>query len=238
MYKTAPSISSDLLRELLVPSDQLMTDLNDSNGILATSLRCLALLGDVMTLCLPSPEEGDTPLSSARRARANETSRPIEWTALLEGLWKWYSRRPTDFQALIEFENHEATFPTILFTSAAGVSVNMIYHTAMLLLLTHWPPSIMLVDCFTKAGADHAQISPHWHARRVCGIALNSDPEHTRCWDPCMIAAFSLAARLTRNPNQRNDIFGCLNSVRTAGWRVDGLVRKLHEEWTQPIIEI
>lgn len=215
-----------------------MRDVNDFNGILATSLRCLALLGDVMTLCLASPEEDGRPVSRARPTRANKTSQPIEWTSLLKELWKWYSSRPMDIQALIEIEGSEATFPTVLFTSPTGIAVNMIYHSAMLLLLSHWPPNIMLVDWSTKAGADQAQMSPLWHASRVCGIALKSDPEHTKCWDPCMIAAFSVAARLTTNSNQRNDILTCLNQVRTAGWRVDGLVKRLREEWTQSIIDL
>ncbi|KEF63232.1 uncharacterized protein A1O9_01209 [Exophiala aquamarina CBS 119918] len=223
---------SDLLRELLVPSDDLIADVNDSNGIMRTSLHCLALLGDVMTLCLPLSEEEDSLVPPSQSTREKEKSRLTDWTHLLDQLWKWHSSRPTEVQALIEIDDHEATFPTILFTSSAGIFVNMTYHAAMLLLLDHWPSNNLLVPFSSKAGVVETQVSPLWHARRVCGIALNSDPEHSKCWDPCMIAEFALAARLTPNPNQRNELLVCLDKVRMAGWRVDGLVRRLREEWS------
>lgn len=103
----------------------------------------------------------------------------------------------------------------------------MTYHAAMLLLLNHWPSNGLLVS-----GVEQDQVSPLWHARRVCGIALNSDPEHTKCWDPCMIAAFAFAARFITTAHQRNELLACLNQARMAGWRLDGLVRRLREEWT------
>lgn len=209
---------------------------SDRNKLLATSLRCLILLGDVMTLCLPTPEDKATADLTKHTARAKEAaSQTTEWTTLLEGLWRWYSSRPTEMQALVEIgdshEGEEAVFPTILFTASVGISVNMSYHAAMFLLLTHWPSSIFLVDCFNSIGADPAQMSATGHARRVCGIAINSDPEHTKCWDPCMIASFALAARSTTLPSQRNEILSCLNQVRMAGWRIDGLVRRLRDGW-------
>lgn len=238
MFETAPLISSNLFRELLLPSDNAMIEGSGSNKLLATSLRCLILLGDVMTLCLPSPEEKTAADLTKHTAKAKETSQATEWTTLLEGLWQWYSSRPREMQPLVEIDdddnnnNRETTFPTILFTASVGISVNMSYHAAMFLLLSHWPSNIVLLDCFNSIGADPAQMSPTEHAHRVCGIAINSDPEHTKCWDPSMIASFALAARVSTLPSQRSEILSCLNIVRMAGWRVDGLVRRLRDGWT------
>jgi len=239
MYGTAPSVSSDLLRELLVPSDDLIADTNGAYGIMRHSLHCMALLGDVMTLCLPSREDDGLAegASTTKPARSKGSSQLTNWTALLDQLWKWYSTRPVEAHALMEIEGIEATFPTIIFTSPAGIFVNMIYHAAMLLLLNHWPSNDLLVNFCSKAGVGGDQLSPTWHARRVCGIALNSDPEHTKCWDPCMIAAFALAARTATSAHQRNELLACLNQVRMAGWRIDGLVRRLREEWTEAMAD-
>ncbi|EXJ77779.1 hypothetical protein A1O3_10008, partial [Capronia epimyces CBS 606.96] len=157
------------------------------------------------------------------------------WKVLLEKLWKWHTRRPTEIHALVDAEDREASFPTIIFTSSAGVSANITYHTSMLLLFSHQPCAISPVDWHSMTGADEAQMSPLWHARRVCGIALNSDPEHTKCWDPCLIAAFTLAAQQMTHPAQQTDLLACLDRVRAAGWHIDGLVRKLREHWGRSI---
>lgn len=232
MFETAPSISSDLFRELLLPSDNAMIEHVDSSKILSTSLHCLALLGDVMTLCLAPSDKND--MSSGRRPhRERDILRPDEWTALLSQLWEWYKTRPVQMQSLAEINHdHEASFPTILLATPVGISVNMSYHAAMFLLLSHWPADMPLEDCFNVVEIDQAQMSPGYHVRRVCGIALNSDPEHTKCWDPCAIAAFSLAARSITLSSQRNEILSCFDQVRKAGWRIDGLVRRLQNEWT------
>jgi hypothetical protein len=237
MYETAPTISSDLLREISVPLSTYAPEPNGFHRVLVTCLRCLALLSDVMSLCLQLPAQEAMPAEIALSAPTG-TSRAEKWKALLEELWECQTTRLTEVQALMEAEDDgEATFPAVLFTSAAGISANITYHTAMLLLLDHQPRTISLTDWHSKTGADVAQTSPFWHARRVCGIALNSDPEHTKCWDPCMIAAFSLAARRMTHPAQQNNLLACLDGVRAAGWRIDGLVRRLREEWGRSVYD-
>ncbi|KAI0473946.1 hypothetical protein GGR56DRAFT_649741 [Xylariaceae sp. FL0804] len=50
-----------------------------------------------------------------------------------------------------------------------------------------------------------------------------------------MLAALFLAARRVTRPCQQVEIVACLGRVRRAGWRTDGLVQRLRDEWGGPV---
>lgn len=237
LKQATPVTISDLIDQIPSPSKTYEASFDQSQKILDSCLRCLRLLYDVMNLCLPVLQAGDDNDAAPPRATASTlvggASRVARWKQLLGKLWTWQADRPPELQPLVEVEGREATFPTVTFPSGAGISSNTLYHTAMLLLLDNQPQSISpLTKWDGKPELDAAaQFPPLWHARRVCGIALNSDPEHTRCWDPCMIAAFWVAARRMTHPSQQNDILACLDRVKRADWHIDGLVQRLRDEW-------
>jgi hypothetical protein len=232
MNQTAPVMISELREQALNPSRTSEVRIDQSQMILDASLCCLGLLADVMNLCLPLPEpEDDVAHSPSAVSTLVGASRVARWKKLLDELWAWHKNRPPELLQLMEAEGREATFPTVVFASGAGISSNTLYHTAMLLLFSNKPQLISLTEWHQSSELEVAQTSPLWHARRVCGIATNSDPEHTQCWDPCMIAAFSFAARRMTHPSQQNDIIACLRRVKGAGWHIDGLVQKLRDEW-------
>ncbi|KAH8893754.1 hypothetical protein GQ53DRAFT_623715, partial [Thozetella sp. PMI_491] len=117
-------------------------------------------------------------------------------------------------------------FPTVVFTNTAGVSANMIGHAAMFLLLSHrprmpWPQA-------GSRNATAAYLSPQWHARYICGIAMSSSQ---KCWDPCMISSLAVAARRMTHPDQQRELLSCLDGVKASGWQVDGLTTRLRTEW-------
>ncbi|KAF3064633.1 hypothetical protein GL218_01433 [Daldinia childiae] len=185
-----------------------------------------------MNICLPISEAEDYVASfEAVVLPLVGASRVAKWKELIDELRKWQMNRPPELEQLMEVEGREATFPVVIYAGGAGILSNALYHTAMLLLLSNRPQSISLAELYRSSELDVAQMSPLWHARRVCGIALNSEPEHTHCWDPCMIAAFALAARRMTHPAQQNDIVACLGRVKAAGWHIDSLVQRLRDEW-------
>lgn len=234
LKQATPVTISDLIDQIPSPSKTYEASFDQSQKILDSCLRCLRLLYDVMNLCLPVLQDNDAaPPRATASTLVGGASRVARWKQLLGKLWTWQADRPPELQPLVEVEGREATFPTVTFPSGAGISSNTLYHTAMLLLLDNQPQSISpLTKWDGKPELDAAaQFPPLWHARRVCGIALNSDPEHTRCWDPCMIAAFWVAARRMTHPSQQNDILACLDRVKRADWHIDGLVQRLRDEW-------
>ncbi|KAI0847754.1 hypothetical protein F5Y00DRAFT_240368 [Daldinia vernicosa] len=230
--QTSPDrITYYIHRLLRLAKKHIDTD-SQSHEALYASIHCLEILTDVMNLCLPISEAEDYVASSeAVVLPLVGASRVAKWKELLNELRKWQMNRPPELEQLIEVEGREAAFPVVIFAGGAGVSSNTLYHTAMLLLLGNRPQSISLAELHRNSELDVAQMSPFWHARRVCGIALNSEPEHTHCWDPCMIAAFALAARRMTHPAQQNDIVACLSRVKAAGWHIDSLVQRLRDEW-------
>ncbi|KAI0188768.1 hypothetical protein EV127DRAFT_116719 [Xylaria flabelliformis] len=201
---------------------------DQSQEILGASLQCLELLIDAMSFSFPMTQTSDkttTPILSG-------ASRFEKWKELVERLYAWHMGRPEDLKPLVELENPEDTFPTVIFTNGAGISSNVVYHAAMFLLLSNKSQPVSLDEQGRKLGIDATQMLPHWHAHRICGIAINSEPEYTNCWDPVTIAAFSLVARRMTHRSQQNDILNCFNRLKATGWRTDGLVDKLQGEWT------
>lgn len=239
MNQTAPTAISGTIRLILSPPKSPETSNDQRQNAHDASLNCLGLLADVMNLCLPpqAPED-HTAASQPTLSTPVSVSRATLWKDLLHELCTWSTTRPPELQPLTETEARDAAFPTVIFASGAGISSNTLYHTAMHLLLTNKPQqSISPTEPGLRGNlepeldADKARLSPLWHARRVCGIALHSEPEHTKCWDPCMIAAFALVARRMTHMSQQDDVLACLGRIKVAGWNVDGLVRRLRDEW-------
>ncbi|CAH0050729.1 unnamed protein product [Clonostachys solani] len=152
------------------------------------------------------------------------------WMELSQSLNIWYANRPQDFKPMVELEdslNETDTnlFPTILFTNAAAVLANQLYHTAMLLLLQNRPRTLS-----KDAAGRSILVSPLWHAQRVCGISLNNED---RCgWDFCLVASLFLAAqRMTYEPQQNAVLGGFHRIAAITGWNLSGLSEHLSSLW-------
>ena len=188
------------------------------------ALRCIVIATNITKLCFDPPEHG-------RITAVFPESRTARWRDLMNDLLSWYSRRPNDMHALIENEGHTNTFRAIIFTNAGAAWANMMYHTCMLILITHKPGSVLLRSEYDKTKADQRHMSSLWHVQRVCGIGTSSNPQ---CWDPCMIAAFYVAAQRMTQINQQKELIACLERVRATGWHIEGLTTRLREEWCLP----
>ncbi|KAH8881817.1 hypothetical protein GQ53DRAFT_466759 [Thozetella sp. PMI_491] len=233
MCETAPVMISKLLRQISTPLETREASLDQPRAILNASLSCLGLLADVMTLCYSQSDIGiESPLPQDAAPTSGSESRPSHWKRLLGELSTWHTNRPPELQCLMETESPDASFPTVICAGGAAISCNSLYHAAMMLLLSNRPQSISLAeDWVGKPKLEAVRMSPIWHARRLCGILLHSDPEQSKCWDPCMIAACWFVARRLTHMSQQEDILACLGRVKAAGWHIDGLVQKLRQEW-------
>ncbi|KAI1356106.1 hypothetical protein F5Y01DRAFT_268543 [Xylaria sp. FL0043] len=227
MYQTAPVWIPELAHQIQSQSVTNHLDCSNSQQILSACVRCLQLLVDTMELSFHLSDA----MSHATTSNTTDPSPVDTWKRLLDGLHAWYSSRPASLIPLLEIEGTENTFPSILFTSGAGIASNIIYHTAMLLLLDNKPSLLSLDEQAKEAGMHGVNMSPHWHAYRICGIAINSEPEYTSSWDPSTIAAFSFAAHRTRHGAQQDCIITFIDRLKIAGWHVDGLADRLRSEW-------
>lgn len=222
MHEVAPTWAPEVLRDTVLKS-------SGGDEVLNTSLHCLSLLGEVMGLCF-EPSGYSTTTQAAEPAHPHG-SRLDRWKVILAELQSWYDGRPPELRSLAELENQETVFPTVLFTSSAGMSANVIYHMAMHLLLSHEPRMSHHAHELDQDPGKFANTSPLWHLRRVCGIALTGKEQYAQCWDPCMIAAFFFAAQRMTHQTQQRELLACFESVKTAGWRLDKLIHRLRQEW-------
>lgn len=151
---------------------------------------------------------------------------PVQrWTTLNDALEVWYANRPDEFQTMAEIDSDEALFPVVMLTNGAAVLANQLYHTAMLLLLQSKPRTLQAV-----AGKTSMASSPLWHARRVCGIALNNDRRDM--WDLSLVASLYVAAqRMTYEP-QQHAILEYFDRIRViTSWNVDAFATRLRQDW-------
>lgn len=147
------------------------------------------------------------------------------WRDIVDQLNAWYSQRPQEFLSVVEIEMADDGFPLILFTSGAAVFGNQLYHTAMFLLLRHKPRTVMLPSRHRSS-----TMSTLWHARRICGIALNND--RRECWDMSLVASLLVAARTMTHEAQHHVLLAGLDKVeRLTGWGLSVVRDILRAEW-------
>lgn len=200
--------------------------------------QALLLCAKTLAFCFPEDE------SSVQAAG------PVveTWRTLVNELDAWHTSRPGDFEPMVDTDAQQASsppststststssssypFPTILFTTGAAVLANQLYHTAMLLLLSHKPRSWrMAYPLPASLAAGSITQSPLWHAQQACGIALNNDRRD--CWDPCLVASLLVAARgMTHEEQQAAVLSGLARIADVTRWRLAGVVQELKREW-------
>ena len=150
-----------------------------------------------------------------------------DWMQIVSDLSDWYSTRPQEFQPMLElgFETPiDGSFPVILFTNGAGVFGNQLYHTAMLLLTQSKPRTARYIN------SNRSIISPLWHAKRICSIALNND--RRECWDLSLLASFLIAAKRMTHESQQNEILMGFDRIKAIiGWDLSESIRRLRKDW-------
>ena len=149
-----------------------------------------------------------------------------DWVQIIDELSEWYHNRPQEFHPMLELSIQDPgeNFPVVLFSHGAGVFGNQLYHTAMLLLIQAKPRTAKLVNY------QPAIMSPLWHARQICSIALNND--RRECWDLSLLASFLVAARRMTHESQHNEILNGFDRIRAlTGWDIHESLCPLREEW-------
>ncbi|KEQ86832.1 hypothetical protein M438DRAFT_268432 [Aureobasidium pullulans EXF-150] len=106
-------------------------------------------------------------VSSRGTSTEGDSSYSAKWRALFDLLIDWHANRPREMQPLIpgtSEKDDEGPFPVVIYTNAAAVSANQLYHTATLLMLQAKPSGVKV----------RGQRSMFWHARQVIGISVSN----------------------------------------------------------------
>ncbi|TFB02190.1 hypothetical protein CCMA1212_005719, partial [Trichoderma ghanense] len=214
LMKETPSIVDGTILEASIKSSSQKRD--DSNHLeILHAYESLVLCTKALEI---SCGDGETPcLNTESRPRA------VRWKSIVNSLNDWYTNRPPAFYPVIDLNSEGSPFPALYFTGGSGTLANQLYHTSMMLLLAHKPRTLQLDQRRSPS------LSQLWHARRICGIAVNNN--RCECWDPCLLASFYQAARHMTHETQQKEILMGFNRVSALGWRVDGFIERLRQEW-------
>lgn len=152
------------------------------------------------------------------------------WKDLWENLHSWHGGLASEHRPILDLPadvpegSTSNAFPVILFATGAGIMVNQLYHTAILLLLQCKPRTVALVD---RSSAERSQL---WHAWQVCRIALNND--RWECWDPVLLASLMVAAKNMTHGSQQSMILNGLEKIKgITGWEMRQDLAALQRDW-------
>ncbi|GFF58016.1 hypothetical protein IFM46972_10976 [Aspergillus udagawae] len=141
------------------------------------------------------------------------------WFKLWRCMEDWRARRPKEMKPIVNFPCTEP-FPTILFSNAAAISGNQLYHTAAILLLQSKPANIRL---------DPKPRSILWHARQICGISMSND--HHGAWTNS-IQPLWIAGQWMSHPSEHQAILRLLERIeQECGWPTKWRAIDLQEFW-------
>jgi hypothetical protein len=143
------------------------------------------------------------------------------WLKLWNHLSDWHTSRPAALQSIITIPSSETSpFPTILFSNAAAISSNQLYHTASILLLQNQPKRLRLTP---------KPRSILWHARQICAISMSNDDHGA--WTNC-IQPLWIAGRCMSHPAEHKAILELLEKIEVvSGWSTKWRADDLKELW-------
>ncbi|KAG9567158.1 hypothetical protein KCU71_g1823, partial [Aureobasidium melanogenum] len=160
----------------------------------------------------------------SRRGSATErgSTYSAKWKALFDLLVDWNTNRPAEMQPLSSraCENDdEGAFPVVIYTNAAAVSANQLYHTATLLMLQAKPNDLRV----------RGQRSIFWHARQVIGISVSNllHAAWTNAPQPLYIAGKVMSSKA-----EHRVVLEALAEIeRTTGFATQWRAQDLKEYW-------
>ncbi|KAH0370503.1 hypothetical protein KCU65_g2470, partial [Aureobasidium melanogenum] len=160
----------------------------------------------------------------SRRGSVNErgSTYSAKWKALFDLLVDWNTNRPAEMRPLSSRacgDDDEGAFPVVIFTNAAAVSANQLYHTATLLMLQAKPNDLRV----------RGQRSIFWHARQIIGISVSNllHAAWTNAPQPLYIAGKVMSSKA-----EHRVVLEALAEIeRTTGFATQWRAQDLKEYW-------
>ncbi|KAG9605478.1 hypothetical protein KCU77_g1375, partial [Aureobasidium melanogenum] len=160
----------------------------------------------------------------SRRGSATErgSTYSAKWKALFDLLVDWNANRPAEMRPLSSRaceDDDQGAFPVVIYTNAAAVSANQLYHTATLLMLQAKPNDLRV----------RGQRSIFWHARQVIGISVSNllHAAWTNAPQPLYIAGKVMSSKA-----EHRVVLEALAEIeRTTGFATQWRAQDLREYW-------
>ncbi|THZ19698.1 hypothetical protein D6C91_05013 [Aureobasidium pullulans] len=161
-------------------------------------------------------------VSSRDTSTERDSSYSAKWKALFDLLIDWHANRPQEMRPLTPWANEredEGPFPVVIYTNAAAVSANQLYHTATLLMLQAKPNDVKV----------RGQRSIFWHARQAIGISV-SNLSHS-AWTNALQPIY-FAGKIMSSKAEHQVVLETLAEIeRTTGFATQWRAQDLKEYW-------
>ncbi|TIA07567.1 hypothetical protein D6C80_09715 [Aureobasidium pullulans] len=161
-------------------------------------------------------------VSSHDTSTERDSSYSAKWKALFDLLIDWHANRPQEMRPLTPWANEredEGPFPVVIYTNAAAVSANQLYHTATLLMLQAKPNDVRV----------RGQRSIFWHARQAIGISV-SNLSHS-AWTNALQPIY-FAGKIMSSKAEHQVVLETLAEIeRTTGFATQWRAQDLKEYW-------
>lgn len=143
----------------------------------------------------------------------------LTWTDAWEPLYSWFlEQQHQDLQPLLELHDIQHGETTLIFCRSAGAFCHQLYHTSALLLLNRKPRTLNIAA------------SPHWHRRRICGIARGN--QAAEGWDLLLVQSLIIAGKSLTHPDQHRDVMDTLHRAEClTGWTAKVQVDCIKSGW-------
>lgn len=160
----------------------------------------------------------------SRRGSATErgSTYSAKWKALFDLLVDWVTNRPAEMRPMTsraQETDDEGLFPVVIYSNAAAISANQLYHTATLLMLQAKPNDLKV----------RGQRSIFWHARQVIGISVSNllHAAWTNAPQPLYIAGKVMSSK-----SEHRVVLDALAEIeRTTGFATQWRAQDLKEYW-------
>ncbi|KAH0284594.1 hypothetical protein KCU62_g8188, partial [Aureobasidium sp. EXF-3399] len=160
----------------------------------------------------------------SRRGSATErgSTYSAKWKALFDLLVDWVTNRPAEMRPMTsraQETDDEGLFPVVIYSNAAAISANQLYHTATLLMLQAKPNDLKV----------RSQRSIFWHARQVIGISVSNllHAAWTNAPQPLYIAGKVMSSK-----SEHRVVLDALAEIeRTTGFATQWRAQDLKEYW-------
>ncbi|KAK6004940.1 hypothetical protein QM012_007719 [Aureobasidium pullulans] len=194
---------------LVVPSGDLMIDVDDPLGSADSCLGCLALSLRLIHFELVPMLSGFH--ESCLQPVGSHVSRWDRWFELWNRCMSWFRDRPRKMKPVLESSDeglhHNKSFPVDVFTSAIALQANLIMHMSAVVLLSQKPRLTNAPSAFV-----HLR-SRSWHIQKIARMLMGNHFKEQ--WDPIAIATLLFIAKEMSHPSQQEALLSCFREIST-----------------------
>ncbi|KAL6707714.1 hypothetical protein ACN47E_003835 [Coniothyrium glycines] len=189
-------------------------------GFNSHACQAVYLCAQILDLLAFCPHLGERVGASPSLTTEVSNSYTDRWEKLWRYITQWAVTRPAEMLPIACINASSKPFPMVLYSNAAAISGNQLYHTASILMLRHKPP---------QHEVKPKPRSIFWHARQICAIAMSND--NHGAWTNS-VQPLWIAGQWMSHKSEQQAILEILARIeKETGWGTKWRIEDLQEFW-------